>query len=331
MASTIRELLAARPDPLGVLTTSAGVVARAGHVKLDRASVRRTADQLAASEIRPPGWNFEYHYFDGTGRTVHYIFLLDALNFCFWGAPKWTIEYNGARLDGYWALAAALKRAAEDAPEILDPRTWAALDPADLAYVLRGDGEIPLMLERWRNVRELGRVLVEHWRADATTLVAAAARDAPRLARSVADNFASFADITLLGQRQVFFFKRAQILVADLAGSFGGRDWGEFTNLDVLTAFADYKLPQILRAWGILQYDEALARRVDARRELARDGAEEIEIRAATLWAVELLRQELEVRGRKLSSVEMDWFLWETSQGARQGMKPYHRVRTVYY
>ena len=55
----------------------------------------------------------------------------------------------------------------------------------------------------------------------------------------------------------------------------------------------------------------------------------EVEIRAATVWAVELLRRELERRGRSLLAVEVDWLLWHTSQ--RRQMPPHHRTRTTFY
>src|SRR5207247_2554843 len=140
-----------------------------------------------------------------------------------------------------------------------------------------------------------------------------------------------FADSSIYRGKPVHFFKRAQILVADLYGSFGGHLWGEFRNLDSLTAFADYKLPQILRAWGILKYEPALARLIDRRVELPRDSEQEVEIRAATLWAVELLRAGIAERGEMLWSLHLDWLLWQASQSSFRGMRPYHRVRTIYY
>ena len=154
---------------------------------------------------------------------------------------------------------------------------------------------------------------------------------AAELARRVAQNISSFNDTTVYNAQAVHFFKRAQILAGDLYGSFGGEKWGSFKNLQDLTAFADYKLPQILRAWGILNYAPELARMVDKKKPLLKDSPQEIEIRAGMVWAVELLRHALIEHGRTLSSVQMDWFLWDASQGNIKGMKPYHRVRTIYY
>ena len=334
-------ILRSRPDPLDVLKTTAYVVEHARHVKIHFDSIKRAADTLAEKRVEPPAWNYEFHYHDGTPRTVNYLFLLDALNFRFWGKPRWKIEYGGKPLDGYWALAVALKRAAEENSRALDADFLAHISPQELADIFRGAGAIPLFTERWRNARELGAVLKNLWEGQAARLVECAQHDAPRLAQMVAENFSSFNDLAVYDNRGVRFFKRAQIVVTDLWGAFGGKDWGEFENIDTLTAFADYKLPQVLRAWGILRYAPSLARKVDAQVELAAGGADEVEIRAATLWAVEFLRKELAARGRDLWSVQVDWILWGASQKKKlakvvkppQGLqiKPYHRVRTIYY
>lgn len=331
MQISLDRILSARPDPLGVLKTTAYVVQHARRVKINLDAIQRAADALAEQRVEPPAWNDQFHYHDGTPRTVNYLFLLDALNFCFWGKPRWKVEYQRQWLDGYWALAASLKRAAEENASVLEADFLARISPQELHALLRGSGVIPLFADRWRNARELGTVLKNLWEGKAARLVECAQHDAPRLAQMVAENFSSFNDIAVYDNREVRFFKRAQIVVTDLWGAFGGKDWGEFENIDQLTAFADYKLPQILRAWGGLRYAPSLARKVDAHIELAAGSAEEIEIRAATLWAVEFLRQELCARGRNLWSVQVDWILWNASQARFEGMKPYHRVRTIYY
>lgn len=330
MKSTFGKILASRPDPLDVLKTTAYVVQNARYVKIDNDAIARAADTLAEKRVEPPSWNYELHYHDGTERSVNYLFLLDALNFCFWGSPRWTIRYGGKKLDGYWALAASLKRAAEEDPHILYMGLLSRITRQEFARILRGNRRIPLFEERWRNARELGTVLRAFW-GDAARFVEHANQDAALLAQEITEWFPSFNDIAVYRNHKVRFFKRAQILVADLWGAFDGKNWGAFKNMEHLTAFADYKLPQVLRAWGILEYAPSLARKVDAQKELKAGSAAEIEIRAATLWTVEFLREELAARGRDLWSIQVDWILWEASQTKRAGMKPYHRVRTVYY
>ena len=120
--------------------------------------------------------------------------------------------------------------------------------------------------------------------------------------------------------------KRAQITAADLAGS----GVADFADLADLTCFADYKLPQALRHLGALEYSDGLARRVDDWRELEAGEPAEVEIRAATVTAVERLRVALAEAGRSLRSFEVDWMLWELSLGLYP-VRPHHRVRTIYY
>ncbi|MGB8644484.1 MAG: queuosine salvage family protein [Anaerolineae bacterium] len=324
-------ILAEHPDPLGVLATTAPVVAHAQYVSIDLRRIDTVAHVLSLHNVPIPAWNYDYHYYDGGERSVLYIFLLDALNFSFWGEPRWKISYRGKTLDGYWALAAALKRAALSHPKLLDADFLADLSPKELARILRGEGEIPMLMERWRNAQELGRVLREHFGGRASNVVKAADFDAPRLARLVAENFSCFHDTSIYDSREVRFFKRAQILAADLWGSFGGVKWGKLSNLNGLTCFADYKLPQILRDWGVMHYDARLAMSVDNRAPLPKDSPEENEIRAAMLWSVEFLRQRLNRYGREINSVQVDWYLWENSQHLGPDARPYHRVRTIYY
>ncbi len=325
------QVLSTRPDPLGVLSTTARVNLGARKVAIDLRRIESVAQVLSLRELPIPAWNYNHHFFDSTEKTLTYLFLLDALNFSFWGEPRWSVTIGKTKLDGYWALAASLKRAASENERVLDANFLAEVSPRELLHSLRGRGTIPMLVERWRNVQELGRVLRDHFGGHPARVVSAAEQDAPRLAQIIAEHFSSFNDTTVHEQHAVNFFKRAQLVVADIWGAFGGKGWGEFRNLSDLTAFADYKLPQILRAWGILKYSPSLARRVDQKRELMKDGTEEIEIRAATLWAVEFLREALAKRGRVVTSVQMDWFLWQSSQGAARGKKPYHRVRTIYY
>lgn len=76
--------------------------------------------------------------------------------------------------------------------------------------------------------------------------------------------------------------------------------------------FADYRVPQILREMGILEYSEKLAKIVDGKEEIPHGGELEVEIRAATVVAVEMIKKHFkEVKGRDVLSIEVDWFLWE--------------------
>ncbi len=342
-------------DMLGVLESTRPMAEAGKLVRINQDGLAVVADKLRAFEQQEAGpfgqgrqkgaadaftWYPQYHFFDGTERTVNWLLLLDALNFCFWaekGQARWQVEYHGETLGGYWAEAAALTRAVEEGYPVWDARYLSDLSGEDLAHILRGITAnlpvvIPLFEERLANAREVGRVLLERYNGQFANAIKEAGGSAVRLALLLAEHFPSFRDIATYRLHEVRFLKRAQICVADVHGAFGGKRWGTFHDLERLTVFADYKLPQILRHSGVLEYHPSLARRIDAMELLAAGSDEEIEIRAATIWACELLRQEMEKQdGREaITAAEIDARLWLLSQNIAD-MRPYHRVRTIYY
>ena len=289
-------------------------------------------ERLAVSPPAVPDWDRELHFFDGGERTVNYLLLLDALNFSFWGDPetRWQVEFHGRSLSGYGALAGALTRAFEQGIPLWDAAVMADLDEATLREVLSGSGEVPLLAERLAVVRETGRVLTGRYRGWFTTALEQAAGSAVALVRLVVQDFPSFRDEAQYRGRTVRFYKRAQILCADLAGCFADESWGRFTDLDHLTIFADYKLPQVLRELGVLVYQPELSAAVDQLRTLAPGSEQEVELRAATIWSCELLRQDLAGRGLALPAYRLDWYLWDLSQQLPM-VHPHHRTRSIYY
>lgn len=67
---------------------------------------------------------------------------------------------------------------------------------------------------------------------------------------------------------QVHFYKRAQIFVADLWGAFHGVGLGQFDDIDQLTMFADYRVPQMLYGLGVLVYNQDLVDKIENRQEI---------------------------------------------------------------
>jgi hypothetical protein len=324
-------------DPLGVLRSTLPVVQQASHVQLDPGRVEALASRWAQEGWRVPAWNAGLHFNDGTWRTVNWMLLTDALNFCFWGdpgQPRWAVEYRGEVYNGYWAETASLLRALDEGRPLWDAAYLSNLNLAELSDIFRpapGVSAIPLLEERLANACEVGRVLLGQYDGQFARAVEAAGGSAVRLARQIVADFPSFDDRARYRGAEVRFYKRAQICVADLHGTFGGQGWGHFSDLDQLTIFADYKLPQVLRREGILAYTPALTAKI-ARLELLPPGSpEEVEIRAATVWAGELLRRALEARGVHALASEIDYHLWVLGQAPAPDDLPYHRTRTIYY
>jgi len=317
-----------------VIDTARKVAELSSHVCINKEALVSFSRRLLEDRTEVPDWNRRYH-FDGRGRDrVFYLLVLDSLNFCFWPAPgkgKWEIDCKSEKLSGYYALATALKKALESGIPFTRADYLAELSLGKLKQILGGRGELQLLQDRVKILNELGQLLLEDYGGEVTRLVESAGMSAVKLVRLLVEKLSSFQDVAQYLGHTVFFYKRAQIFAADLHGAFNGREWGSFNDIDSLTAFADYKLPQVLRHVGILRYAQALAQKVDQRMLLTPGSPDEVEIRANTIWAVELMRQELEQTGARLRAFEIDWILWNMGQDLAFMARPYHRTVSIYY
>jgi hypothetical protein len=70
---------------------------------------------------------------------------------------------------------------------------------------------------------------------------------------------------------------------------------------------------------------------VDARVLLEPGSPEEVEIRAATIVAVDTIRRELRRLGKERRAFEIDWILWNLGQDDEYRARPYHRTVTIFY
>jgi hypothetical protein len=319
---------------LPVLASIQAVVAHSRWVRFHPRALDAAVARWGALLTTASTWEHPCHFFDGSKQTARWIFVLDVLNHCFWpdvGAPVWTVSYRGIDYSGYWGLAASLKRASEAGFPITAAETLAAISAEELHSVFAGAGEIPLFELRLSNLHEAGRVLLEQWDGDAVHLIEAARGSAVRAVGLLTASFPSFRDEARHGGVKVYFWKRAQIFTADLYQAFSGRAWGSFDDIHQLSAFADYKLPQVLRQLGIISYHPDLAATVDAQQELAAGSEPEVEIRAFTILAVEALRTTFRLHGKQATSMQIDNWLWQLGQRQDFRHQPYHRCRTIYY
>ena len=185
-------------------------------------------------------------------------------------------------------------------------------------------------------LNELGRGLLDKYDGSALSMICKANGSADALVGIILDTFPGFRDYAIVdgdgdgpgdddddvdgsssewerakgGTRSVVhFYKRAQIVVADLWAALGRRHRGgpltapslesraggvcypsgmcQFHDIDLLTTFPDYRVPQILRHVNVLRYDPTLEKMVDGRIPMEKGGIDEISIRAGTVMAVE--------------------------------------------
>ncbi len=303
-------------------------------VQIDKQAIIDATGTLQNKGVQVPAWDCFYHWEGSDEKMVSYLLILDSINFCFWpekGKAKWEIEYRSRKISGYYAMAASIGKAIESGVPLTRADYLAQLSLNSLKDILGGADNLQLLEDRLNILNEVGKVLLGDYEGSAGLLIEAAGKSALRLVRLLAEKFPSFRDVANYRGNEVLFYKRAQILAADLYGAFGGKDEGNFMDIDQLTCFADYKLPQVLRHLGILRYSSFLSKKIDQNILLKQGDLLEIEIRANTIFAVELMRQEFSRLGREIRAFEIDWILWNMGQDAGVGLKPYHRTLTTFY
>jgi len=228
----------------------------------------------------------------------------------------------------------------------------------------------PMMQDRRRMWNEIGAVLLDKFQGKAWNLIRSCAGGSggddddddvfsgPALVQVLYDNFEGFRDVVAVKDivdgksvgsdknnnssndedELLYFMKRAQICVGDWNAALDLK----LRDMDKLTMFPDYRVPQLLRHRGILRYSDQLASKIDALQELPRNGVEECSIRAASVTAVEMLVDELRKRqlseqqretddGDRLTAIAVDWYLWQVGEKNKGELQPHHRVRTIYY
>ncbi|PWY68447.1 hypothetical protein BO70DRAFT_366120 [Aspergillus heteromorphus CBS 117.55] len=246
--------------------------------------------------------------------TVNFIFTMDLLNFSFWSElsteERFAIEYRGKRWTGYWSLVAALQRALDENIPITTPGFWTKEDECTedlIKHVFRSatDEEIPLLQERLQCLREAGRVLCREYEGSFVNCLYNANYSAAALVNLLAESFSCFRDETTFHGRRVRIYKRAQILVADLWACFNGEGYGEFHDIDKITMFADYRIPQMLHQLGCLMYSPPLESHIRSLKPIPSGSNWEIELRATSIWCVELIRREIERRHPEMKSTPL--------------------------
>ncbi|KAJ1811700.1 hypothetical protein LPJ75_004016 [Coemansia sp. RSA 2598] len=297
--------------------------------------------------------------------AIEWIFVVDSLNFSFWTSKpvdqQYAVTLDGTTYRGYWTLCAAINRAVRRGLDITDAAVYGCISRQVMEEVFRTDDpqsqeRMPMLERRIQVLHEVGRVLIEKYAGKFGNVIRACQGSAQKLIETVVREFPCFRDEHEFNGQKVCIYKRAQILVADIWACFEGRGLGRFDDIDKVTMFADYRVPQGLYHFGALRYSPRLfdflqrsetAVKTEGEREVAEKiplpGSSgllpsghpwEIEIRGNSIWAVECIRQQiLKSSGVLVSAILIDFYMWDYSKLHAEAMKdiPIHFTRSVFY
>jgi len=297
----------------------------------------------------------ELHPKKADEKAIDWIFLVDTLNFSFWTGiceggkkneesdpPKWEVAYKGKSYTGYFALCAGVNRALEEGLDVTNPKVYGSLTTEDILQIFRSETStpIPLVEDRVANLKEAGRVLLDKYDGSFVNCIKSCDKSVQRLMDRIVEDFSSYRDQSRFENVTVSIFKRLQILIADIWSCYDGQGIGTFNDIDTITMFADYRIPQVLLHFGALKYSPELLSFLEKDELLESGDRREVEIRGASIQAVELIKAEirkrLEESGRPvelINAILIDHFLWDYRRDNAEALEkyPYHKTRCIYY
>jgi hypothetical protein len=298
-------------------------------VRMNAERIGPYAAALAAEGLAEPTYDTAHHMRGSSADSVAFLLALDSVNF---GSGYFPHLRKRPGMSGYFTVASSLKERWEGTGPLTGP-VLRTLSPLDVAALFGQEGnEGPaqeLMTLFTRALNDLGGWLARY-DDDPLGPIRDADRSAARLVAQV-NEMPFFRDVAWYEGREVPLYKRAQLLAADLALAFAGAGPGRFDDIDRLTLFADNLVPHVLRVDGVLEYDAGLLARIERGDLIPAGSAEEVEMRAVAVHAVERIVERLQRAGIATTARQLDYLLWNRGQGATYKALLRHRTRTVAY
>jgi hypothetical protein len=296
----------------------ATIAGRARHVSIARDAIGPYAERLRLDPVPSPTAP-DPHLLTGPreARTAFWL-TLDAINF---GSGWFPTLRKRAGRSGYFTIATGLRERFEA------HGPWSAaelrrIDASTIAHALGQDPRHELMEMLAASLRDVGRHVAGEHDGRFASVPDSAGGSAVALARRLG-TWDAFADSSAYEELIAPFLKRAQIAAADLARAGLAR----FGDLDRLTMFADNLVPHVLRLDGILRFEPELVARIDHGELIDHGSPEEVEIRACSVHAVEMI-----VAARPgIRAADVDVVLWQRGQQPEYKASPRHRCRCTAY
>ncbi len=253
---------------------------------------------------------------------VNFLVIFGTIDCSFWGEPKWTIQKEDQNIDGAFALIYALLNLRNKKGHL----NFEKISFKEFQEVLKGNIDIPLIKERYEKVVNVSKIINTKMGGNFYNYIKDITSDR-ELFQIIIDNFPEFKDERTYKGQKIYFYKLAMLLTADILQIRFLKE-NILVDCSNLMACADYKIPQVLRGLGILEYTEELEKLIDNKIEIAENSVYEVEIRANMIIAINYLKEELL---NKLSVIEINDIIWNLGQDKSIDFLPYHRTRTMNY
>lgn len=310
-----------------VLETSKFVVDNAKHVKINYDKANELIDELLKFDNVHYLTKVPYGVYDMSTRDIiNFLLIYDSIDFSFWGNPKWTINVNGKDLDGGIALLHCIFNMFDGRDSLEVYKQLENMTLEDFKEILKGNIDIPLLEERYKIVSSIAEIVNKKMNGSFYDYIKDMNTD-QEIFKTILNNFSGFEDTRTYKGQTVYFYKLAQLLTSDILHVIENKEQKEVDYSNLLGC-ADYKMPQVMQGFGILEYDTKLSSLLETKTEIEENSEYEVEIRASMIVVINYIWEQID---KIIDRIDINDFIWSKGQDKTKKYKPYHLTRTKSY
>lgn len=310
-----------------IIPTCKYVVENAKYVKINYEKTDELIDELLTFDNVHYLMKVPYPIYDmDTRDIVNFLLIYDAIDFSFWGSPKWTIEVDNYELDGGIALLHLIFNLFEGKNSVDVYKRLENMTLEEFSNILKGNVDIPFLKERYKIINNIAKIVNKKMNGSFYDYIKGITND-EEIFKIIVDNFKSFEDTRTYNGKKIYFYKLAQLLTSDILHVIAIKN-GVKVNYSNLVGCADYKIPQVMQGLGILEYDDELSTLIENKTEIEENSEYEVEIRASMIVVVNYIYDKLD---RRVDRIDINDFIWGKGQDKTKKYKPYHLTRTMSY
>ena len=272
----------------------------------------------------------EHHYLGKGDDTLRFFIILDTINF---GSGYFPYLNKEKDVSGYYTVAKRLtdyvsKNGIPTADFFID------ISPMQCANIFNQQIDSKHMFELMSlfavALSDLGRWLCEYYDGDYLGVLYKKSSVEDYLNHIML--MPSYQDKSKYFGRDIWFLKRAQILIQDMSIAEPKHKLLQFSDINKLTIFADNVIPFVFRVDQLLTFDPWLEARVENEELIGSGSPEEVEIRACAVHLGEIIAKIIREEFRPISAREIDYLLWMRGQELKKiTTLKRHRTRCMYY
>ena len=304
-----------------IIKSNEFVIENEKYIKINNDEIKKIAENVKQVNIQNWLFNVPFNLLDESIDTIiEFLLYFEAIDFSFWGNPKWEIQTEKGKQDGSIALMYAMLK------YIKENKNFDNITKEKFGEYLKGNIEIPLFKERYNILKNINNVVKEKMNGSFYKAIYNLKTD-EELFDFIINNFKAFEDTRTYKGKTIYFYKLAQLLTSDILHM---REKKEDIKVDYshLVGCSDYKIPQGLRALNLVSYNEELANLVDNKIEIKQNSEYEVEIRATVIYVINKIKELLD---NKINAIDLNDYIWLMSKNKDLPKKPYHLTRNTNY